>query len=94
MYIFHALKSTGFSMCLSLFSILGSEQLFHISYFCSANITLFFFMYNTVTFSVKYMLKKRERQRDKQQEDLLNLQSKFGNLNLKMFYNYSCVNTT
>lgn len=65
-------------MCFSLVSILRNEQLFHIC--CSANITLFVFMYNTVTFSVKYILKKRERQRDRQQEDLLNLQLNLGAL--------------
>lgn len=59
-------------MCLSLVSKLTSELLFHIC--CSANITLFFFIYNTVNFSAKYILKKRERQRDRQREDLVNLQ--------------------
>lgn len=90
MCISYALKSAGFSMCFSLVSILRSEQLFCIC--CSANITLLIFMYNTVNFSVKCILKKRERQRDRQQEDLLNLQSKFGSLNF-MFYNYYCVAT-
>lgn len=37
----------------------NSYLVFHTC--CRANITLFFLMYNTVTFSFKYRLKERER---------------------------------
>lgn len=54
----------------------NSYLVFHTCW--RANITLFFFMYNTVTFSLKYRLEERERQKDSQRKDLLKLQSKSG----------------